>query len=226
MSNAEMLQTHLQNVHMKQSSSTIKGIISKRLDEIQNIFCFTIRYLFSGLFSLAKQKFKVVQDNPKTPIGPPKIYAQYFSRNSNENYSKQQYFGYGHSYNEYFKSLRKNKLDQISTITKRSLLRMELLIDKNDHIPRNGNTKERQSIKIEKISLLLLIEFFLIEYEQNIVAWMEDSITSMCASCSKSFGLFGRKHHCRLDGRIICNPCSRFISFSNARRFFILLFCF
>ncbi len=120
-----------------------------------------MQYLFSGLFSLAKQKFKGVQDNPKTPIEPPKLYAQYFSRNSNQDYSKPQYFGYARSYNEYFKSLRKNKLDQICTITKQSLLRIELLTNTNEFTPRNGNTKERQSIKIEILSIVIIIIQFL-----------------------------------------------------------------
>jgi len=57
-----------------------------------------------------------------------------------------------------------------------------------------------------------------IEYEQGIIAWMEDSVASVCASCSKAFGLSRRKHHCRLDGLVICNQCSQFLAFSIARK--------
>ncbi len=130
------------------------------------------------------------------------------------------------SYSDYFKSIRKNKLDQIFTITRQTLLRIELLTTTNEYIPRNGNTKERLSIKIEIFYYYYFYYYIFIEYEQGIVTWMEDSVTSICASCSKSFGLFGRKHHCRLDGYVICNQCSRFLSFSIARKIVILVFCF
>jgi rabenosyn-5 len=50
------------------------------------------------------------------------------------------------------------------------------------------------------------------------VQWKEDTVASICASCLKSFGLIRRKHHCRLDGTVICNQCSRFLSFSIARK--------
>jgi hypothetical protein len=105
----------------------------------------------SGLFSFAKQKLKTVQDNFKNSNDPSKTYAQYFSINQNDYYSKQRVMGYALSYNDYFKKLRQDKIDQILTITKYLLLRAELLTQKNQHIPPNGNTKERQSIKISKV---------------------------------------------------------------------------
>ncbi|CAF1240986.1 unnamed protein product [Rotaria sordida] len=176
MSNMEMLQIHFQNVHMKQSSTTVKG-----------------------LFSLAKQKIKNVQDNFQNSNESSKIYAQYFSFNSNDSYSKKQCIGYARSHNTYFQIIRKDKHNQIFIHMRQLLLRIELLTNTNEHIPRNGNSKERR------------------KYEQSIVAWMEDSVASICASCSKSFGLSRRKHHCRLDGLVICNQCSQFLSFSIAR---------
>ncbi|CAF3807035.1 unnamed protein product [Rotaria sordida] len=177
MSNMEMLQIHFQNVHMKQSSTTVKG-----------------------LFSLAKQKIKNVQDNFQNSNESSKIYAQYFSFNSNDSYSKKQCIGYARSHNTYFQIIRKDKHNQIFIHMRQLLLRIELLTNTNEHIPRNGNSKERR------------------KYEQSIVAWMEDSVASICASCSKSFGLSRRKHHCRLDGLVICNQCSQFLSFSIARK--------
>ncbi|CAF2687300.1 unnamed protein product [Rotaria sp. Silwood2] len=107
--------------------------------------------------------------------------------------------GHARSYNVYYQSIRKDKLNQIFHNTKQLLLRIELLTNTNEHIPRNGNSKERR------------------KYEQNIVSWMEDSVASTCASCCKSFGLSRRKHHCRLHGSVICNQCSQFLSFSIAR---------
>jgi hypothetical protein len=65
------------------------------------------------------------------------------------------------------------------------------------------------------------IFFSLIEFEQNIVEWVDDSKVSLCPSCAKTFGLSRRKHHCRLDGFVICNQCSQFLPFSIARRIFM-----
>ena len=48
---------------------------------------------------------------------------------------------------------------------------------------------------------------------------MEDSVAASCSSCTKSFGLSRRKHHCRLDGSVICEPCSQFIAFPMAREY-------
>ncbi len=40
----------------------------------------------------------------------------------------------------------------------------------------------------------------------------------LCPNCAKSFSLLNRKHHCRLCGAIMCNKCSKFLSFSLARK--------
>ena len=60
--------------------------------------------------------------------------------------------------------------------------------------------------------------FVFLEYEQKIVAWADDSLVSVCFSCTKPFGFSRRKHHCRLDGFVVCNPCSHFLLFSVARK--------
>ena len=58
-----------------------------------------------------------------------------------------------------------------------------------------------------------------VEYEQDIVQWIDESKVSLCPSCAKNFGFSRRKHHCRLDGYVICNQCSQFLPFSIARKF-------
>ncbi|UJR09952.1 hypothetical protein I4U23_014175 [Adineta vaga] len=152
-----------------------------------------------GFFTLAKQKIKSVQDNFKTPNEPLKPYAQYFLFNPNDQYSKQQHMGYTSSHDDLIKTIRKKKRDEMFHQTDQLLIRLQLLTAPNEHIPPNRNTKERR------------------KYELSIVPWVEDSITSQCGSCSKSFGISKRKHHCRLDGRVICSQCSRLLSFSIAR---------
>ncbi|CAF3474289.1 unnamed protein product [Rotaria socialis] len=189
MGNLEMLQIHFQNVHMKQSSTIIKGI--SLLFELVSTM---------SLFSFAKQKLKSVQDNFQNSNEPSKMYSQYFSFDPHDYYSKKQYMGFTRSHYAYFQIVRKDKLHEIYTKTQQLLLRLELLTDINEHTPPNGNTKERR------------------KYEQSIIPWMEDSVVSICSSCSASFGFSRRKHHCRLDGLVICNQCSQFILFSTARR--------
>ncbi len=61
----------------------------------------------------------------------------------------------------------------------------------------------------------------MIEFEQDIVEWVDDSKVSLCPSCAKPFGLSRRKHHCRLDGFVICNQCSQYLPFSIARKIFM-----
>jgi hypothetical protein len=122
MSNMEMLQAHFQNVHMKQSVAAGKGF-----------------------FSLAKQKMKSVQDNFKTPNEPLKRYAQYF----HDCPPKQQCMGYARSHCDYFRSIRKDKVGHIFTLTSQLLHRVEFLTNTDAHVPRHGNSKERQSIQIE-----------------------------------------------------------------------------
>ncbi|CAF3945844.1 unnamed protein product [Rotaria magnacalcarata] len=209
MGNLEMLQVHFQNVHMKQSSTVVKGIsllfefVSSTMSNAEQVNKLSIglnsKY-FLGLFSFAKQKLKSVQNNFQNSNEPSKIYSQYFSFDLHDYHSKKQYMGFTRSHYTYFQIVRKDKLHEIYTKTQQLLLRLELLTNINEQIPPNGNTKERR------------------KYEQGIIPWMEDSVVSICSSCSASFGFSRRKHHCRLDGLVICNQCSRFILFSIARR--------
>lgn len=80
--------------------------------------------------------------------------------------------------------------------------------------------KNVEVINDNKILSVFLNNFFeRIEFEQDIVQWIDDSKVSLCPICAKTFGLSRRKHHCRLDGFVICNQCSQFLPFSMARMF-------
>jgi hypothetical protein len=144
MSTIEMLQIHFEDVHMKQSPSTVKG-------KIIFLFCFYFVFVcfVLGLFSLAKQKIKSVQDNFTTiPTEQSTNYAQFFSFDQNNFSLKQkQQFGYIRTFNDKFKKIRKEKHDQMSMETIRLLLRLEQLTSNNENIPKNANTKERRSKK-------------------------------------------------------------------------------
>lgn len=43
---------------------------------------------------------------------------------------------------------------------------------------------------------------------RKIYKWVDDSVVSNCYKCKIGFGLFYRKHHCRMCGRIFCYTCS------------------
>ena len=40
--------------------------------------------------------------------------------------------------------------------------------------------------------------------------WTADERVNQCFSCRREFGMFVRKHHCRVCGRIFCADCSNF----------------
>lgn len=37
--------------------------------------------------------------------------------------------------------------------------------------------------------------------------WQPNHVGKRCKMCESKFGLFTRKHHCRVCGDIFCNPC-------------------
>lgn len=39
--------------------------------------------------------------------------------------------------------------------------------------------------------------------------WVADDASSMCKCCGSEFGMFLRKHHCRLCGNLVCDDCSK-----------------
>ena len=40
--------------------------------------------------------------------------------------------------------------------------------------------------------------------------WVPDDSTDKCLNCKKLFGMFLRKHHCRLCGYIFCYKCLQY----------------
>jgi len=44
---------------------------------------------------------------------------------------------------------------------------------------------------------------------QRVTSWQADEDVSHCIGCNKKFGIFLRKHHCRICSKIYCHTCSR-----------------
>ncbi len=45
---------------------------------------------------------------------------------------------------------------------------------------------------------------------RKIYTWVDDDTVKNCHNCNKEFGMFLRKHHCRLCGKIYCFDCSKY----------------
>jgi len=185
----DVLHAHFQEVHMKQQSSTVKGLLTlakQKLSLVTN----SVPNLATGMLSNSSTSTSTTGG---IIIG---TYAQYFS----DNYSQQT--GCYRSHTEKFRKFRKDKLEKIQIDMTKLLLRLEQLTNL-EHLPSSTTTKN--SNKERK------------KYEQDIVEWLDATQVKLCPSCAKQFGLSRRKHHCRLDGFIICNQCSVFLPFSTAR---------
>jgi len=39
--------------------------------------------------------------------------------------------------------------------------------------------------------------------------WEADSASNSCSNCGECFGVFRKKHHCRMCGRLVCDTCSQ-----------------
>ena len=85
-------------------------------------------------------------------------------------------------------------------------------------MPTQKNVEVRTNETFDTVDLRHDMRLCFEEYEQEIVEWVDESKVSLCPSCAKSFGLYRRKHHCRLDGFVMCNQCSQYLPFSTARK--------
>jgi len=53
-------------------------------------------------------------------------------------------------------------------------------------------------------------------FEKETIHWTSDRDSQNCFTCGLRFSLTRRRHHCRLCGKVLCSPCSRFLLFSFA----------
>ncbi|KAK4884394.1 hypothetical protein RN001_000665 [Aquatica leii] len=106
-------------------------------------------------------------------------------------YSEPQAPGQTRSMTEYFRNVRRERLDHRTSETNRLIIRLDKLlrIDGPDRKLR----------------------------EQELVVWLDGSTVSRCPSCTASFNITRRQHHCRLCGSIMCNSCSYFLPYEIAK---------
>lgn len=99
--------------------------------------------------------------------------------------------GQTRSHTDYFKAVRRERLDHRTTETNKLIIRLDRLL-------RFYGSDRRQQ-------------------EQELVAWLDGSTVTRCPSCASSFNITRRQHHCRLCGSIMCNSCSYFLAYEAAR---------
>lgn len=127
----------------------------------------------------------------KTEISLQKYYVEY---------SEPQDPGCSRDHTEFFKLIRRERLDHRTTETNKLIIRLDKLL------------KVEGSDRKQK--------------EQELVAWLDGTTVTRCPSCASSFNLTRRQHHCRLCGSIMCNSCSCFLSYDTASKLFLGYFHF
>lgn len=94
------------------------------------------------------------------------------------------------THTDYFKSVRRARLDHRTTETNKLIIRLDRLLRFY------GSDRKQQ--------------------EQMLVAWLDGTTVTRCPSCAASFNITRRQHHCRLCGSIMCNSCSFFLQYETA----------
>ncbi|KAJ8925922.1 hypothetical protein NQ315_009774 [Exocentrus adspersus] len=138
------------------------------------------------IYGIAKKKILKIDDKDlelfKKEITLEKYYLEY---------SEPQQPGPVRSHTDYFKSVRRERLDHRTTETNKLVIRLDRLLRFY------GSDRKQQ--------------------EQELVAWLDGSTVSRCPSCASTFNITRRQHHCRLCGSIMCNSCSCFLSYETAQ---------
>eukprot|EP00088_Acartia_fossae_P066517 TRINITY_DN8254_c0_g2_i12.p1 TRINITY_DN8254_c0_g2~~TRINITY_DN8254_c0_g2_i12.p1 ORF type:complete len:729 (-),score=207.47 TRINITY_DN8254_c0_g2_i12:337-2523(-) len=99
------------------------------------------------------------------------------------------------SHYSYLKKIRSERVDRYAAETNRLIVRLDRLLE---NMPSDAGKRRT--------------------HEQTIVDWIDESLVKLCPSCTKSFNITRRKHHCRLCGSVMCKDCSKFVEWSFCRK--------
>ncbi|KAJ1524846.1 hypothetical protein ONE63_009714 [Megalurothrips usitatus] len=108
---------------------------------------------------------------------------------------KPQPLGAVRSHMSYFNTVRSHHLEHYTVETNKLLIRLDKIL------------KNLPSDPLKRKS-----------HEQQVVPWVDEKMVRLCPSCSRSFHLARRKHHCRLCGFVMCNDCSYSLDLDVARK--------
>lgn len=143
---------------------------------------------FSILELLGKAKKKILNYDEQEFVS----FDPNFIHDSHAWQNEPQEPGCVNSHTDYFKTIRRERLDYKTTETNMLILRLDKLLKIQ------GSDRKQQ--------------------EQRVVPWIDGDPVSRCPNCASSFNITKRQHHCRLCGSIMCNACSEFLSNEIARK--------
>lgn len=104
---------------------------------------------------------------------------------------QEQELGCFHSHTDFFKNIRRDRLDHRTAETNKLIIRLDKLL----HL--YGADRKQN--------------------EQYLVAWVDGTFVKQCPSCAANFNIARRQHHCRLCGSIMCSSCSIFLPYDRAQ---------
>ncbi|CAG9766369.1 unnamed protein product [Ceutorhynchus assimilis] len=138
-----------------------------------------------GIYGKAKKKILKLDDQD----------LQTFKELTREKYyldsSDPQDPGPSQCHTNYFRDIRRERLEHRTTETNKLIIRLDRLL-------RTFGSDRKQQ-------------------EQELVVWLDGSTVTRCPSCAASFNIARRQHHCRLCGSIMCNNCSYFLPYDIAQ---------
>lgn len=145
-------------------------------------------YFLDFIYSKAKKKILKLDEKDLETFKKELNFEKYYLE-----ISEPQEPGPIRSHTDFFRNIRRERLEHRTTETNKLIIRLDRLL-------RYYGTDRKQ-------------------HEQELVAWIDGTNVKRCPSCAASFNITRRQHHCRLCGTIMCNSCSFFLTYEVARKF-------
>ncbi|XP_067934918.1 rabenosyn-5-like [Watersipora subatra] len=153
-----------------------------------------------GFFGKAKKLFTLDDEEYESPVCDSK--QTVVNRNSfisatigQVAHFETQDIGKTRNMTDFFKGIRDATVDRTVVECNKLVIRLSKLT--GDDVPEEGPKRRA--------------------FEQSIVSWDENGACPNCLTCGKGFNIRRRRHHCRLCGGIMCDKCSDFLPFTQAR---------
>uniref|UniRef100_A0A1B6LIM6 FYVE-type domain-containing protein n=1 Tax=Graphocephala atropunctata TaxID=36148 RepID=A0A1B6LIM6_9HEMI len=144
---------------------------------------------FKDLFGKAKKKILKQDDYGEYSYSSG---GQQSPVSSNIEWEEQE-VGHMTSHFKYFQEVRSARLQRFSAPVNQLLIRLDKLLE---NMPADPAKKKA--------------------HEQQKVPWLDGSAVPRCPTCTRTFHLTRRQHHCRLCGAVLCHDCSSFLPLHTA----------
>lgn len=144
--------------------------------------------MFIELFGKAKSKILKIDEKDLESLRADMTFQKYFLEEG-----VPQAPGQTQSHMDYFRKVRRERLDHRTSETNKLIIRLDRLL-------RAEGSDRKQTA-------------------QELVPWLDGTTVTRCPSCTATFNFARRQHHCRLCGCIMCNSCSFFLTYEEARTY-------